>query len=75
MGRFQKIVTLEEHSVIGGLGSALSDAVCELGECARIKKLAIQDVFTKEVGKQAYLRERYGIGAVDVVAAVKELYA
>ena len=75
LGRFQKIVTLEEHSVIGGLGSALSDAVFELGECARIKKLAIQDVFTKEVGKQAYLRERYGIGAADVAAAVKELYA
>lgn len=39
-----KIVTVEEHSVIGGLGSAVCDVVCEKHP-AVVKKLGIQDVF------------------------------
>lgn len=39
-----KIVTVEEHSVIGGLGSAVCDVVCEKHP-AVVKKLGVQDVF------------------------------
>lgn len=39
-----KIVTVEEHSVIGGLGSAVCDVVCE--KCpVTVKKIGVQDVF------------------------------
>lgn len=74
VSRYKKIITLEEHSVIGGFGSAVSDAICDLGEQVRIKKLAIQDVFTKEVGKQEYLRKFYGISSEDVAACINSFY-
>lgn len=65
-----KIVTVEEHSVIGGLGSA----VCEvLGEnCpVPVKRIGIYDVFG-ESGPAAKLLEKYGLDKNGVYKAVKE---
>ena len=39
-----KIVTVEEHSVIGGLGSAVCDIVAETA-CAKVMKIGVNDVF------------------------------
>ena len=64
------IVTAEEHSIIGGLGSAVSEVVTE--ECPVIvKKVGVKDVFG-ESGTPSALLEKYGLTAKDIVKAVKE---
>ena len=65
-----KVVTVEEHSVIGGLGSAVCD--CLSAKCpTQVKKLGMQDVFG-ESGPAAALVEKYGLDAKGVYKSVKE---
>ena len=64
------IVTAEEHSIIGGLGSAVSEVVSE--ECpVVVKKVGVKDLFG-ESGTPAELLNKYGLTANDIVEAVKE---
>lgn len=65
------IVTAEEHSVIGGLGAAVAEVVCQC-QPAKMKLVGIQDTFG-ESGKPGELQEKYGLTAKDIVAAVKAL--
>lgn len=69
-GRCKKIVTVEEHSVIGGLGSAVSEV---LSECAPTKllRIGIQDVFG-ESGPAVKLLEKYGLDACGIHRQIKE---
>ena len=65
-----KIVTVEEHSVIGGLGSAVCDCLAEKAPTL-VKKVGIYDVFG-ESGSAAALLEKYGLDAEGVYRSVKE---
>ncbi len=65
-----KVVTVEEHSVIGGLGSAVCD-VLSAKYPSPVKKVGIQDVFG-ESGPAAELVKKYGLDAEGVYKAVKE---
>ena len=65
-----KVVTVEEHSVIGGLGSAVCD--CLSAKCpTMVKKIGMQDIFG-ESGSAAALIEKYGLDADGVYKSVKE---
>ena len=65
-----KVVTCEEHSVIGGLGSAVCEVLSE--ECpVPVKRVGMQDVFG-ESGSAADLIHKYGLDAEGVAASVKE---
>ncbi len=64
-----KVVTVEEHSVIGGLGSAVCDALSE-NYPTPVKKIGMQDVFG-ESGSAGELIKKYGIDADGVYASVK----
>ncbi len=68
-----KVVTVEEHSVIGGLGSAVCDCLSEKLPTP-VKKLGMQDVFG-ESGSAAALVEKYGLDAKGVYKSVKEYMA
>ena len=65
-----KVVTVEEHSVIGGLGSAVCDCLSEKLPTP-VKKLGMQDVFG-ESGSAAALVAKYGLDAEGVYKSVKE---
>ena len=65
-----KVVTAEEHSVIGGLGSAVCDCLCAKLPTP-VKKLGIQDVFG-ESGSASALVQKYGLDADGVYKSVKE---
>lgn len=65
-----KVVTVEEHSVIGGLGSAVCDCLCEKLPTP-VKKIGMQDIFG-ESGSAAALVEKYGLDAAGVYKSVKE---
>ncbi|MEM8996190.1 MAG: transketolase C-terminal domain-containing protein [Acidobacteriota bacterium] len=65
-------VTVEEHSVIGGLGGAVAEALAESGAGCRLRRLGIPDVFAERYGSQADLMRHFGITADAVVEAVVE---
>ncbi len=65
-----KVVTVEEHSVIGGLGSAVCDCLCAKHPVP-VKKVGMQDVFG-ESGSAADLVHKYGLDAEGVYKSVKE---
>ena len=67
------IVTAEEHSIIGGLGSAVSEVVCE-GFPVPVVKLGIEDKFGKS-GKVPPLLEAYGLTVENIVAKAKAAIA
>ena len=73
VSRTGAVVTLEEHNVIGGLGSAVAEAMAEHGVGGRLRRLGMPDQFAHAVGSQEYLRDRYGLSASDVVAAAVTL--
>lgn len=64
-----KVVTVEEHSVIGGLGSAVCDCLAAKHPVA-VKKLGMQDVFG-ESGSAVELVHKYGLDAEGVCESVK----
>ncbi|MCI9201233.1 MAG: transketolase family protein [Lachnospiraceae bacterium] len=65
-----KVVTAEEHSVIGGLGSAVCDALCKSNPVP-VCKIGMQDVFG-ESGSAAALVEKYGLDGTGIYKTVKE---
>lgn len=63
-----KIVTVEEHSVIGGLGSAVCDVVCE--ECpVPVFKIGVNDEFGCS-GPAVDLLKKFGLSAENIVSTV-----
>lgn len=65
------IVTAEEHSVIGGLGSAVAEVVVQK-QPVKMAMVGQKDTFG-ESGKPAELREKYGLTKADIGKAVKEI--
>ena len=65
-----KIVTVEEHSVIGGLGSAVSDVVCEKN-LAPVHKIGVKDVFGESALAEELL-EKHGLDAKGIYQDIKK---
>ena len=65
-----KVVTVEEHSVIGGLGGAVAEVLAEKAP-TKMLRIGINDVFG-ESGPAVKLLEKYGIDAAGIYAKVKE---
>ena len=65
------IVTAEEHSIIGGLGSAVLETLCDVYPVP-VKRVGVLDTFG-ESGKPAELLEKYRLTAKDIVEACKEV--
>jgi transketolase len=67
------IFTIEEHSVIGGLGGAVAELLMEAQIRPRyFKRIGLQDVFSSMVGDQDYLRAQYGLDVVGILAEVEK---
>ena len=67
------LITVEEHSIIGGLGGAVAETCLEAGVPPRFFcRLGLKDQFPTVVGDQNYLRAAYNMNASAIVAAVLE---
>ena len=66
-----KVVTVEEHSVIGGLGDAVADVLMGKIHCT-FKKIGVQDCFGQSGKAKDVLRE-YGLTADQIAASIKEI--
>ena len=70
---FDMIVTVEEHNIIGGFGSAVSEILAEIkGNRSKILKIGLDDKYSSIVGSQKYLRDIYGMSAQKIVTRVLE---
>lgn len=68
------ILSVEEHSVIGGLGSAVAEVLAQAdGPRCRFRILGLPDAFCRVVGGQDYLKGRSGLAVADIVAAANAL--
>lgn len=56
-----EIHTLEEHSIIGGLGSAVAEVIAESGKGVKFKRIGIPDSFSHYVGSQKYIKQQFGL--------------
>lgn len=60
------LITLEEHSLIGGLGSAVSEVLADHGMGIHLKRIGVPDRFTKGMGLQEHMRMLNGL-SVDTI--------
>lgn len=61
------ILTLEEHSKLGGLGGAVAEVMAEMpAKKARLKRVGLEDCYTSVVGDQEYLKQHYGLDVLSI---------
>ncbi len=67
------IVTIEEHSIYGGLGSAIAEMLAEHPHPrARLKRIGLPSAFPPVVGDQEYLRHLYGLSVEAIADTVQK---
>lgn len=72
--RHELIVTVEEHNVVGGFGTAVAEVLAETPAQARLVRLGIDDSYCTTVGDQKHLRKQYGLSGEQIAARIlKEL--
>jgi len=73
VGKVKSVVAVEEHTVIGGLGSAVAETILEAGMARPFKRVGLPDVFPDHYGTQNLIMERYGIWPEPLVETVTQL--
>ena len=66
------IITIEDHNIIGGLGSAVAEVIAEAGTGILFKRLGLQS-FSNGYGTYAQVKETNGIGINQIISAVRVL--
>jgi len=68
------VFTVEEHNIIGGLGSAISEVISEEArKKIRFKRFGVNDLYLHEIGSQEYLRDRHGFSAQKIAESIIRL--
>ena len=68
------VVTAENHSIIGGLGSAVAETLLEGGVSRKFKRIGIEDTFA-EGGSTQFLFDKYGLNSSHIQNTIKRLLA
>lgn len=66
------IITVEDHGILGGLGTMVAEIIAEYGIRCKFKKIGVPDVFTVN-GNEIQLYEYYGMDVVGIIKACKEV--
>ena len=72
VARTGRLVTAEEHSIMGGLGSACVEALAEKGIAFRLRRIGVRDCYT-ESGPYEILLAKYGISAEEIARQASAL--
>lgn len=68
------VLTIEEHTLVGGLGSAVAETLMDAGKGGvPFARLGFPDVFTEELGSQAEIMGKYGLTSANLAAKAKQL--
>jgi transketolase len=68
--RFDVVTTVENHSIVGGLGSAVAEALAEAGAGTRLRRLGVPDTWAP-AGSVEYIRRALGLDATGIAEAVR----
>jgi len=69
--RFELVVTVEEHSVIGGFGSAVVEWAVDNGfDTRKVLRIGTPDKFFKESGEQEHARKQLGLSADQIARRI-----
>jgi transketolase len=63
------LVTAENHTIIGGLGSAVAEAIAEAGLGRRLRRVGLRDTFAEGALEASYLFGKYGLSTQSVIDA------
>lgn len=69
------IVTVEEHSIIGGLGGAVAECLAESGISVPFKRIGLPSAFSAHIGSQDYLRSKYNLSPEGIINVLEPLLA
>jgi transketolase len=65
------LVTIEEHTIVGGLGGAVAETLADAGSGTPLRRLGLQDCFAIMSGSHEDVKRRHGITAEAIVDAVR----
>ncbi len=68
----RRVITVEDHTVIGGLGGAVAEVIAESGMACAFRRLGLQDCFSP-IGLHEDLMSHHGIDSNGILKAVREL--
>ena len=66
------VITMENHSIIGGLGSAMAERMAEAGWAKKLLRIGLKDQYAHGAS-QPYLMREYGLDAMALVRGVEQL--
>jgi len=70
----EAIITVEEHQLQGGLGSAVAEVLCDEGVAPqRFLRIGLPDMYVSQVGTHEWLLDQYGLSADKIAATIREL--
>jgi transketolase len=64
------VITMENHTIIGGLGSIIAERMAEAGLAKKLVRIGLKDTFSHGASKQ-YLLKEHGMDALSLVSAVE----
>lgn len=67
------IFTIEEHNIMGGLGSIVSEYIAESTYNPIFKRFALPDEYSHYVGSQSFIREKMGLTAENIIKDIKSI--
>ncbi|MEY4911350.1 MAG: hypothetical protein RL761_1013 [Pseudomonadota bacterium] len=70
-GQSRVVVALEEHSVLGGLGSAIAEIACEFAP-VRVLRVGVQDRFSHHCGTYEYLLKEHGLDRLAIEQRISD---
>lgn len=68
--RYNYIYTIEEHNIIAGFGSAVSEVIAEENVTTKLIRIGLPDVYSSIVGSQSYLRRMYHMDSQSILETV-----
>ncbi len=72
--KFETLVVVEEHGIIGGLYGAIAEYYIEKNSRPRVIGIGAQDTFLHEIGGQNFARKFYGITEENIINKCKQLF-
>lgn len=66
------IVTIENHSILGGIGGAIAEVIAQENQHAKLAYVGVEDVFT-ESGKASDVKAKYGLNVENIIAKVESI--
>jgi transketolase len=74
IGPTRRIVALEEHLLVGGLGSAVAEIVCDYGESIRLRRFGVRDEHLYAYGGRGNIQRRCGLDVDSVLKAIVDWF-